>query len=170
MIEILPSEEDHLPLLREIELDAASICSVDDLPKHLRTESVPPDILKVAHKQGLLLVAIEDGAAPVGFAVCTVIDNYLHLLEIDVASRVQRLGIGSMLLDKVIDLVVQRGCDWVSLTTFSHLAWNAPWYQKWGFAIMIHEELPEFLADILSEEKTRGLNPNNRVAMRRELG
>ncbi len=169
MIEILLAEAGHIPMLREIELDAALICSHEDLPEHLRTESMPPDILRSAQKQGLLLVAIENGATPVGFVACAAIDNYLHVLEIDVASRAQRRGIGSLLLSKVMDIGIQRGHDWVSLTTFSHLPWNAPWYQKMGFIKINPEVLPAWLEEILAEEEVKGLNPYNRVAMRKKL-
>ncbi|MEF3694635.1 MAG: GNAT family N-acetyltransferase [Candidatus Cloacimonadota bacterium] len=170
MIEILLAKEEDLPLLRGIELDAATICPLDDLPEQLRAESMPLDILRTAWKQGLLLVAIEAGDTPVGFAACAIIGSYLHLLEIDVASLLQRKGIGSLLLSTVIDIATERGLEWVSLTTFSHLPWNAPWYEKKGFTRIISAELPAFLAEILKEEAARGLNPDNRVAMRKMLG
>lgn len=170
MIEILLAKEEDIPLLRGIELDAATICPLEDLPEQHRAESMPLDILRTAWKQGLLLVAIENGDSPVGFAACAVIGNYLHLLEIDVASRMQHRGIGSLLLDQVIKIAIERGLVGVSLTTFSHLPWNAPWYKKKGFTRIISAELPAFLAEILKEEAARGLNPDNRVAMRKKLG
>lgn len=169
MIQVQLAQEDHLPLLRGIELDAATICPLEDLPEHLGSETVPLDILRTAHEQGLLLVAIEAGDTPVGFAACAIIGSYLHLLEIDVASLLQRKGIGSLLLSTVIDIATERGLEWVSLTTFSHLPWNAPWYEKKGFTRIISAELPAFLAEILKEEAARGLNPDNRVAMRKML-
>ncbi len=169
MTEVVLAREDHLHFLRGIELDAATICPLEDLPEPLRAESMPLDILRTALKQGLLLVAIENGDTPIGFAACAVIENYLHLLEIDVASRMQHKGIGSLLLNKVIDIAIERGLVGVSLTTFSHLPWNAPWYKKKGFTRIISAELPAFLAEILKEEAARGLNPDNRVAMRKKL-
>lgn len=169
MIEIMLAKIEHIPMLQDIELEAASKSSYDDLPEHLRAETISINILKKAQRKGLLLVAIENGDTPVGFAVMEQIDSYLHLLEIDVLPRVQRQGIGSLLLDKVIEIAIQQGQQWVSLTTFSHLPWNAPWYEKKGFHKIKTENLPGFLVDVLFDEKERGLNPNNRVAMRIEL-
>lgn len=169
MIEIMFARPEHLPALPEIELEAASKSSYEDLPEHLRSETISLQEHQKAQEKGLLLVAIEKGDTPVGFAITEKVDSYLHLLEIDVLPRVQQQGIGSLLLDKVIELAVQQGRQYVSLTTFSHLRWNAPWYEKKGFKIIKAEKAPSFLLDILVEEKEKGLNPDNRVAMRREL-
>lgn len=169
MIEIIQAREEHIALLPEIELEAASQSSLDDLPEHLRSQAMPLHKLEAVHRQGLLLVAIENGDTPVGFAAAEIIDRYLHLLEIDVVPRAQGLGIGTSLLDKVMESGLRRNLQWVSLTTFSHLPWNAPWYEKKGFRKIEAQSLPAFLADILRAEKALGLDPNKRVAMRKEL-
>ena len=169
MIEIIHAREEHIPFIPEIELEAASQSSIEDLPEHLRSEAMPLHTLKTAQKQGLLWVAIENGNTPVGFVAAEIKGSYLHLLEIDVLPRVQRQGIGSLLLDKVIETAFFHNLQWVSLTTFSHLPWNAPWYEKRGFRKIAPEKLPGFLADILLIEAELGLNPDNRVAMHKEL-
>jgi len=155
--------------LEEIELEAASKISFEDLPEHLRSEAIPRDILKTAQMEGLLLVASENGNTPIGFAVAKRVESYLHLLEIDVLPRIQRRGIGSMLLDSMIRIAFQHDCQWVSLTTFSHLPWNAPWYDKMGFEKIQTKDMPDFLINILVQEKELGLNPNLRVAMRKRI-
>ncbi len=169
MIELMHAREEHIPVLPEIELEAASKSSFEDLPEHLRSEAMPIQVLKEALEQGLLLVAIENGDTPVGFVATEKKGHYLHILEIDVLPRVQRQGIGSALLDKVIEIAIKLNLQWVSLTTFSHLPWNAPWYEKKGFLKIETEKMPGFLADILLTEKEIGLNPDNRVAMRKQL-
>jgi hypothetical protein len=54
------------------------------------------------------------------------------------------------------------------LTTFRHLPWNAPFYQKVGFRILEKANLDEQLAEIL-EEEAKGLDITKRVAMRLDL-
>ncbi len=167
MIKVIHARSEDIALLPEIELEAAAKSSIEDLPIHLRTVAMPIHKLHKAHEQGLLIVAIENGATPVGFAAAEVMERHLHILEMDVLPRVQRQGIGSLLLDKVTELAILHNLQWVSLTTFSHLPWNAPWYEKKGFRKLETDSLPGFLANILLAEKEMGLNPNNRVAMRK---
>jgi hypothetical protein len=55
----------------------------------------------------------------------------------------------------------------LTLTTFRHLPWNAPFYQRLGFRILsAHEHTPAITA-VLVDQKGRGLV--QRVAMRLEL-
>lgn len=165
MIEIQLANEGHIPALLKIELKAAEIFSEADLPAPLRTETVLFEEHLDAVHNGLLFVALEDDALPVGFAITKKIGSYLHLLELDVDPRMQRQGIGTSLLEGVMEMATNRGFQWVTLTTFRHLPWNAPWYRKFGFRILDVGEIQPFLKKILEEEKAKGLNPLNRVAM-----
>jgi hypothetical protein len=55
----------------------------------------------------------------------------------------------------------------LTLTTFRHLPWNAPFYQRLGFRILsAHEHTPAISA-VLVDQEGRGLT--QRVAMRLEL-
>ena len=51
----------------------------------------------------------------------------------------------------------------IDLTTFTHVPWNAPFYARLGFTALDDAGLPQFLKDILEEEKLCGLT--NRVGM-----
>ena len=169
MIEICNAEEGHISALAEIERAAAQLFSEPDLPLHLRNETVSEQEHVGAQRQGLLLVALEDGVKPVGFAITARVDSHLHLLEIDVHPRHQRKGIGSALLERVFDLAQDHGCEAVTLTTYKYVAWNAPWYEKQGFCILGDDEMPSCLRSILDREQEKGLDPQRRVAMRKIL-
>jgi hypothetical protein len=57
----------------------------------------------------------------------------------------------------------------LTLTTFRHVPFNAPFYARRGFAeIPAHEQGPELVAQ-LADEARRGLDPARRVAMRLRL-
>ncbi len=169
MIEIRNAEKWHISALAEIERAAAELFSNLDLPPHLRDETVSEQEHLAAQRQGLLLVALEDGIKPVGFAISTRVDSTLHLLEIDVHPQYQRRGIGSALLERIFSLAKDHGCKAVTLTTHKYVAWNMPWYEKQGFCLVGDDNMPKYLRSILDREQEKGFDPKRRVAMRKIL-
>ena len=57
----------------------------------------------------------------------------------------------------------------VTLTTFRDIPWNAPFYESAGFRPLGAPEVGPGLAAIVRDEAARGLDPGQRLAMRREL-
>jgi len=91
----------------------------------------------------------------------------LHILELAVASEFQRRGLGRRLLDFAGEAVRARGLRAMTLTTFRHVAWNAPFYARYGFVELRDGELDARLRQTLRDEEARGLS--NRCAMRFSL-
>ena len=58
----------------------------------------------------------------------------------------------------------------VTLTTFSDIAWNGPFYRRNGFEDLQEEELTEGLRAVLDAERAAGLPMTRRGAMRRRMG
>jgi GNAT superfamily N-acetyltransferase len=107
----------------------------------------------------------EDGdAGVIGELRGEIIGDVLHIVELAVAKEFQRRGLGRALLDFAIDAARARGLRAVTLTTFRHVAWNAPFYARYGFVALREAELDVRLRDILRAEEARGLS--NRCAMR----
>jgi len=80
-----------------------------------------------------------------------------------------RRGLGRALLGAVVAWAEQRGFPSVTLTTFRHLPWNAPFYAAQGFRALPDQHLPAGLARLLAAEAEAGLDPSKRVAMRLDL-
>lgn len=169
MIEICTAKKWHISALASIERAAAKQFSELDLPPNLLNETVSEQEHLEAQQRGLLLVALENGNKPVGFAITKQVYSYLHLIEIDVHPQYQRQGIGSALIERVFALAQNHECEAVTLTTYKYVAWNAPWYEKQGFCILFSEDMPSYLLSILNHEKKLGLDPKRRVAMRKML-
>ena len=72
-------------------------------------------------------------------------------------------------MQTVCDWARERGFASVTLTTFRHLAWNAPFYARSGFAVLGDQELTPALRQRLQAEADMGLDPTKRIAMRFEL-
>ncbi|MBT2865795.1 GNAT family N-acetyltransferase [Chromobacterium violaceum] len=162
---IRPPEAAELPLLARIERRAARLFSPEDLPSALSEHTLPAGMLSDARDAGLLWVA-DSGGQPIGFALAQMLDGQLHLAEMDVDPSHARRGIGSALLRHTLAQAGLRACAAVTLTTFAHLPWNAPFYRRHGF-LAFEPPAGSALADQLRAEAAAGLR--NRVAMRRVI-
>lgn len=164
---IMQAESRHLPLLNAIELAAAQIFPDNYLPEHMLSEKLPMDVLLAAKAQGLLWVVVDAGGAPVGYVLVQVVDDIALLAQVDVHPDHGRQGLGTALIRHAMQAMHERGFSECYLTTFSDIAWNAPFYAKLGFGIVGEADMPQAIAEILREEQERGLN--NRVAMRLKI-
>jgi GNAT superfamily N-acetyltransferase len=116
--------------------------------------------------QAAVVFAIGDPA--VGFACVEVVDGAAHIWQVSVDPRAARRGRGRALVEAVCDWAVANGLPAVTLTTFSDVAWNGPFYARLGFREI--ENLSPGLAAIREHERTIGDDDfGRRVAMRKDL-
>jgi len=96
-----------------------------------------------------------------------ILGKFVHLQQLSVLPDHGKKGIGSLLLEKVIEEASLKKYPGITLTTFSDVYWNAPFYKKWGFVeVNDYADCPE-LQRIHESEKSIGLA--NRVGMIRKL-
>lgn len=165
--EILPARLAHAPLLPALERAAAALFPAEDLTPEDRHEVTPVADLEAASREGRLWVAVDERGSPVGFALGDTLDGVAHLAELDVHPDHGRQGLGRALVARVVAWARSRGYEAVTLTTFRHLPFNAPFYESAGFRILEEGEITQGLAEVLEEEEAQGLS--KRVAMRLEL-
>lgn len=153
---------EDIPALQRIEAEAAAMFPPGTLPEKLQ-QPMDKDALASALGAMLLWVAEVDGAGVVGFASASRHGTCLHIDEMDVSPAYGRRGIGARLVKQVADAAKATGASHITLTTFAHLPWNAPFYGKQGFALL--ESLGPFthLEPIVAHEHAAGLQ--QRVAM-----
>ena len=101
-------------------------------------------------------VAVNHDNEPVGFIMTQTLPDSLFIHELSVSQDWQNNGIGKLLIQKVKDEAKARKFDAVTLTTFRHVPWNAPYYQRLGFSILPENEVPHSLQEILDDEVERG--------------
>ena len=106
---------------------------------------------------------------PVGFALVTIVDGSAHLHEMDVHPDHARRGLGTALVDAVVEWARGKRFSCATLTTFRHLPWNGPFYRRLGFAELSPAELTPGLARLLEQEVRDGLDGSKRLAMRLDL-
>jgi GNAT superfamily N-acetyltransferase len=160
---------DDLPHLADIERRAGARFAAYSFATQTTQVLTPPEALRegLDHRRLWLAVTAED--CPVGFALASVVEANAHLDELDVLPEHGQRGLGTALVDTVCAWGRENGFKVVTLSTFSHVPWNAPFYARRGFRILAPDELSEALQRILREEVARGLPAEQRVIMRREL-
>lgn len=99
----------------------------------------------------------EDAGRPVGFVAAERVSGGLHILELDVVHERQGRGLGRRLLNHVLAWAAAEGATFVSLTTFLHVPWNAPFYRSAGFVEATGAALTPRLAALVAAETARGL-------------
>ena len=154
----------HIPFLNAIELAAAAMFPPGSIPAHILADRVPESTLMAAMRDGTLWVVLDADARPVGYGLLQFVDGLALLAQLDVHPDHGRKGLGTALIARIVEAARERGAEFLYLTTFTHVAWNAPFYAKLGFAEIPEAEQPCAIRDILAEEKARGLE--NRAAMR----
>lgn len=160
---------EDIAALPGIELAAARLLPPEDLPEALRDSATDPEEFDQARAANRLWVAVDAAGAPVGFAHVVAMENHLHLEELDVHPDHGRRGLGARLVRSVLAAAREAGYPAVTLTTFGHVAWNAPFYERMGFRRLEPGELSEGLRAELDWETASGLDPAKRVAMRCEV-
>ena len=163
---IRPARPADLRDIASIELDAARLFPEADLPAHLRYRSTETHELAAACKEGRIWVASQ-GRRSIGYAMTGLVDGSPYLVELDVRPEFGRRGIGTALLERAIVWAARTGAEFMTLVTFAHLPWNAPFYERHGFVRLGATDIGAELRELMIEEERLGLR--NRIAMRRVL-
>ncbi|WP_081255271.1 GNAT family N-acetyltransferase [Pseudomonas putida] len=116
-------------------------------------------------KRSMCWVAIDADNRPQGFLSADLYGRDLHVHELSVRQTMQGQGIGRKLVQVVQEFVGLKGLRAVTLTTFRHVPWNAPFYSRLGFQIESEQQVDERLSTLLSEEYEHGFPAGSRCAM-----
>lgn len=114
---------------------------------------------------GLALTAVDSNDHPIGFATFGLVDGEPYLDQVSVRPGMMRRGVGTALLNRVVAWSSSRPL-W--LTTYSHLPWNRPWYERHGFAVVPETSGGPEMQRILQEQRTALPYPDMRVVMVRQ--
>lgn len=118
---------------------------------------------------GRAWVSVDDADRPVGYALALVVDGLAHLEQLSVDPDHGRGGRGSALVEAVTAWARTHRLPAVTLSTFRDVTWNAPYYGRLGFRVLVEEELTAGLLGLRAIEADHGLDTTVRVFMRREV-
>ena len=126
------------------------------------------EIWRQAAERGDLYLAIVDDE-PVGFAALGASDGHASLEQLAVLPEYGRHGIGRALIEHVCEVCRRRGETELWLTTYAHVAWNRPYYERADFEVVPESECGPQLRATLAAQRAVLLAPEQRIAMRRRL-
>lgn len=118
----------------------------------------------------LLLVATDGAGVAVGYAMANLVAGHAHLDQLSVAPDHAGRGVGTALIEAVMDWSRRRGDAELTLTTFLHVPFNAPLYAKRGFTVLDEARWTAGLRAVVTREAAHGLDASQRVVMRRPVG
>ncbi|MEM9465686.1 MAG: GNAT family N-acetyltransferase [Actinomycetota bacterium] len=131
---------------------------------------IPADVAHRAVADGRILVADDDGDI-VAWSFITRLDDELCLGQIAVLPSRQRSGVGSSLLQRILDDASAAGEPSIVLSTQRDLAWNLPWYRRFGFTVVPEANWSGEMASVAADQRADGLDwDGTRVYMRLVLG
>jgi GNAT superfamily N-acetyltransferase len=166
---IVAACDHHVAAIPGIEHAAASLFPTSDLPEEIRYLATGIGELKAAQREGRLWVATTASDLPVGFAQLTSMDGEAHLDEMNVHPDHGRQGLGTRLIDAAREWAIDNGYSQLTLITFEHLPWNAPFYAARGFSTVPPHAIGNDLSTLLVEEAALGIDVSRRVVMRLQL-
>jgi GNAT superfamily N-acetyltransferase len=163
---IRPALPDDHRALQEIERRAGERFRAIGMPEIADDEPCSEDELAAA---ALLLAATDGTGAVIGYAMAGLVDDHAHLEQLSVAPDRGGHGVGTALIDAVMDWARARGDREVTLTTFRHVPFNAPLYAKRGFVVVDEAQWTDGLRAVVAREAAHGLDVAQRVVMRRAV-
>ncbi|WP_027132667.1 GNAT family N-acetyltransferase [Geminicoccus roseus] len=166
MTEVRPGSAADLPELAAVERSAARRFAGTHMAWVVEAPVTAPDRLRQALDERLLWVATV-GSRPAGFLMASELAGDLFVEEVSVALDRQGQGLGRRLLEAAVQAARARGLAGVALTTDRTIAWNAPFYRRFGFRLL--DAPPPALQARLAGEADHGLDPARRCAMRLAL-
>lgn len=160
---------DELTVLQDIER-AAGRCFRDiGMPEIADDEPLTTGELARYQRARLAWVAVDGADAPVAYLIADRVDGNLHVEQVSVHPDHARGGVGRSLLEHLAGLAVRERVPALTLTTFTEVPWNAPYYARCGFRLLDDDGLTPGLREIRAHEAAHGLDRWPRACMRRDL-
>ncbi|MEU5320761.1 GNAT family N-acetyltransferase [Streptomyces sp. NPDC021056] len=160
---------DELTVLQDIEWAAGQCFRDIGMPEIADDEPLTLGELARYHHAGMAWVATDDADTPVAYLIADLVDGNLHVEQVSVHPDSAHRGIGRLLLDHLAAHATSQGVPALTLTTFTEVSWNAPYYARLGFRILDDSNHTPGLREIRRREAAHGLDRWPRACMRREL-
>lgn len=163
-----PARPDELPALVVIDDEASELYAEAGIvfglaPDHpfVLDESVR---WERAIALGLAHVAVDAQGSIMGFVTLGMVDGQPYVDQLAVRPAAMRQGMGSALLKTAI---AWSGGRPLWLTTYAHLPWNRPYYERHGFVAVEESDCGPEICAILAKQRAALPAPDQRIAMAR---
>lgn len=173
MFTIRPASAKDIATLRAIDDDACALYAAHGLALELPHDH-PFAREELARwlrsaELGSAFLVVDGSGAGVGFAALELVDGEPYLDQLSVRVAAMRRGIGGELLARAAEWACAVGGSALWLTTYAHLSFNQPYYERHGFVAVPESECSAGLRHHLDEQRRTLPAPEQRVVMRRPL-
>ncbi|MEV4916736.1 GNAT family N-acetyltransferase [Streptomyces tirandamycinicus] len=166
---IRSAEPFELPLLQDIERAAGEPFRSLGMAAIADDEPPPLEELERYRRSGGLWVTETADGRLVAYLLTEPVDGAAHIEQLSVHPDFARRGLGRDLIGHLATVAAAGGLSALTLTTFTEVPWNAPYYARLGFHALGEHELTEGLRNILKAEAAHGIDRWPRTCMRRPL-
>ncbi|MFK4071809.1 GNAT family N-acetyltransferase [Streptomyces sp. NPDC029674] len=173
---IRPATAAEFPALQDIERAAGEPFRALGMAAIADDEPPAVEELERFRRAGRAWVAVDgdgdEGGAPVAYLLAELLPDAeaLHIEQVSVHPRAARRGVGRALIEYAAGRARAEGATALTLTTFTDVPWNAPYYARIGFRPLTESDLTPALRAIRAHEAELGLDRWPRLCMRRDLG
>jgi GNAT superfamily N-acetyltransferase len=166
---IRAAREEDLPVLRDIER-AAGKCFAE-IGMSFVADDEPPslEVLREFQRDGRAWVRTAGGDRPAAYLIAAIVDGNAHIDQVSVHPDHAHRRIGRALTDHLMGWARRRGLPALTLTTYTEVEWNGPYYERCGFRYLADAELTPGLRALRAAEAARGLDRWPRGCMRLDL-
>lgn len=164
---IRPARPDDLPALRDLEVAAAEPFRDIGMPEIAGDDPEPLPVLAEYQQDGRAWVYVTPDDQPVAYLLVSEVDGHAHIAQVSVRPDHARRGLGAALIERAADWARSAGMTTMSLTTFTEVPWNGPYYARLGFTVLPRDRWTPGLRAIRAEEDARGLDRWPRAVMTR---
>lgn len=164
---IRPAATSDLSVLRDIERAAGEAFRGLGMAAVADDEPLSIDTLYGYAAAGRAWV-VDPGVGPIGYLIADVVDGASHIEQVSVHPDHAGHRHGRALIEHVARWSIGQGRRSLTLTTFRHVPWNGPYYERCGFRYLDDAELTPGLRAIRAEEAAHGLDCWPRACMRRD--
>lgn len=161
-----------LPRLQGIEHAAGAAFRAHGMDAIADDPPLPLEALTVYQRDRRAWVATAEGdlaSEPVAYLLVDVVDAAAHVEQVSVHPEHAGRRLGSALLDQASRWALEHHLASVTLTTFTYVPWNGPYYARLGFKHVPADQLGEGLRRLREAEAAHGLDRWPRSVMQRPV-
>jgi GNAT superfamily N-acetyltransferase len=166
---IRPAIPADFPVLQDIERSAGEAFRTIGMPEIADDAPFTIPELTAYQEAARAWVTVSAGDHPVAYLVADPVDGNLHIEQVSVHASWARHGLGRALIEHAASVARSAGQPALTLTTFTEVPWNAPYYARLGFRPLPESEITPGLRAIRHHEAAIGLDRWPRTPMRRDL-
>jgi hypothetical protein len=155
--------------LQHVERSAGRMFAEIGMPEIADHEPTGVETFEDRFRHGRLYIAALADGGPAGFLYWSMMDGFAYIEEVSVGAEHRGNRLGARMIERLARDVAQL-TDAITLATFRHVPWNAPYYARLGFVECNVSDLGTDHVQAWQDQQADGLDMSRRLFMKKPLG